>query len=126
MAEGSAPTSRRSNAVTLTLVGVPLAVVFAANVIPEGQRMRRNVYADRAACERDYSPQQCEPETTGTGGSGTGGHGYYHGPYYSADRSSTASRSDPGPGRTGIGRVSYQTTTRGGFGSFGRTIRAIG
>jgi hypothetical protein len=134
MPEESEQGSRRSNAVTLTLVGVPMAVLLAANLIPEGQKMRRNVYVDRAACERDYPPQQCEPDTssgsTGSDHSSSGYHssyhGWYHGPYYHADRTSAAARSDPGPGRTGTGGVSYQTTTRGGFGAFGRAVRAVG
>ena len=131
MADSEEGGSRRSNIVTLTLIGVPMAVVLAANVIPEGTKMRRNVYADRAACERDYSPQQCEQANPGDTSSGSGTshssyHGWYHGPYYYADRTASAARTDPGPGRTGIGRVSYQTTTRGGFGTFGRAIRAVG
>lgn len=131
MADGSEEGSRRSNVVALTVIGVPMAVVLAANLIPEGQKMRRNLYADRAACERDYSPQQCEPDS-GSGSSSSSSyhsssyHGWYHGPYYHADRSSSVARSDPGPGRTGTGPVSYQTTTRGGFGAFGRAVRAVG
>ena len=110
---------KRSNIVGLTLVGLPLGAVALANVIPVAQEMRRNLYPDRAACERDYTPRQCEPQTR----SGTGS--YWHGPYYAADRSAAQAGSDPGAGRTGqITRT--QTSTRGGFGSFGRAMHAVG
>jgi hypothetical protein len=124
-------TRKRSNAVVLTLVGVPLAAIGIANAFP-GQTYKRNLYPDRAACERDYTPQQCEPGggsgTTSSGGSsGSGGHSsglWFHGPAYSADRGAT-SAGDPGPGRTGqITRT--EVSTRGGFGAMGRGLRAIG
>ena len=111
--------SRRSNIVMLSLIGLPIATIAAANMIPAGTQMRRNNYQDRAACERDYPPQQCES------GSSSGGGWGYHGPYYSASRS-TATTNDPGPGRSGVTPASYETSTRGGFGSFGRAIRAAG
>ncbi len=115
--------SRRSNIVMLSLIGLPMATIAAANMIPAGTQMRRNNYQDRAACERDYPPQQCEQSNSG-GGGGTSG-GSYHGPYYSASRS-TATANDPGPGRSGVTPASYETSTRGGFGSFGRAVRAVG
>jgi hypothetical protein len=112
-------TSRRSKVVGLTLVGLPLGAVALATVLPQEQ-MRRNLYPDRAACERDYNAQQCEP-SSGSSGSGGHGGGGYHGPYYSADRNSVAARGDPGSGRTGqITRT--ETSMRGGFGSIGRAF----
>lgn len=114
--------SRRSNAITLTVLGVVGAVWIADEVIPEGVEMRRNTYADRAACERDYQPSQCEPQ--GTVGSGGVYYGGYYGPYYSASRAN-ATASDPGPGRTGgLARAAVTTSYRGGFGSFGHAIHA--
>ena len=114
--------SRRSNAITLTVLGVVGAVWIADEIIPEGVEMRRNSYADRAACERDYPPSQCQPQ--GTVGGGVY-YGSYYGPYYSAS-SSSASVSDPGPGRTGgIARASYTTSYRGGFGAFGHAVHAV-
>jgi hypothetical protein len=117
----------------LSLIGVPTAVILAAPLIPAGHQVRRNIYPDRAACERDYSPQQCEPDNqSGSGSSGgsgsgsSGGHGsYYHGPYYSADRNSPEAKTDPGPGRTAI-RTATETSVRGGFGAFGRAVHAVG
>jgi hypothetical protein len=108
--------SRRSTIVTLTVVGMVAAVSIADEAIPQGVEMRRNVYADRTACERDYTASQCEANS---GGGGSGG-GYY-GPYYSARRGSAAA-GDPGPGRTIGTRASYETSYRGGFGAFGRAI----
>ena len=112
--------SKRSQIVALTLLGVPFGAITLANAFP-GQEIRRNLYADRAACERDYSPQHCAGGTGGSSGSGGG----YHGPWYSSDRSTAEARADPGPGRGGqIART--EISTRGGFGSFGRAMRAVG
>ena len=114
---------KRSQAVILTMVGLPVAAIAIGNAFPP-QQMRRNLYADRAACERDYRPDQCQSNSaSGTGSSGyTGG---FHGPYYYANRSSSAARSDPGPGRSGSA-ISVQASTRGGFGAFGRAMHAGG
>ena len=107
---------KRSHTVALTIIGVSVGAVALASAFP-GRQVKRNLYPDRAACERDYNPAQCEAP------SGGGSSGYYwHGPYYSAYRSSGVSTSDPGPGRTGqITRT--EISTRGGFGSIGRAIR---
>lgn len=111
---------RRSNIVTLTVLGLFASVFIADKVIPQGTEMRRNLYANRADCERDYSTNQCQPSSTG-GSSGTGGGGGYHGPYYRANRVS-APVEDPGPGRIGATHASYETSYRGGFGAFGHAI----
>ena len=111
---------KRSNIVLLTLVGLPLGVVGLGNAMPGGQEMRRNLYLDRGACERDYSPTQCEARAGGSAGSSA-----YHGPYYYGNRAAPEARSDPGAGRSGqVTRT--EISTRGGFGSFGRAMRAIG
>ena len=111
---------RRSAVVVLTLIGLPFG---AAAVLPPGQEMRRNLYPDRGACERDYSPAQCEPRTGG--GSAQSGSGGYRGPYYYANRAASEARSDPGAGRTGqITRT--EASMRGGFGRFGSALRAVG
>lgn len=110
--------NRRSNIVTLTVLGLFASVFVADKAIPQGTEMRRNMYTNRADCERDYSPSQCQQNTGG--GSGGGG---YHGPYYSANCANVPA-GDPGPGRTGATRVSFETSYRGGFGAFGRAIHA--
>jgi hypothetical protein len=115
--------SRRSKVVGLTLVGLPLGAVALATALPQDQ-MRRNLYPDRSACDRDYSFSQCEPSSsTSSSGGGHGGSsgGGYHGPYYYADRNSVGARSDPGSGRTGQ-VTATQTSTRGGFGSIGHAL----
>ncbi|MBV9829809.1 MAG: hypothetical protein JO001_29665 [Alphaproteobacteria bacterium] len=113
---------KRSSTVILTLVGLSVGAVAVANAFPDRQ-VKRNLYADRAACERDYSAAQCEAPSGGTGPHTGGSTGYFwHGPYYSSDRSSGSAASDPGPGRTGqITRT--EISTRGGFGAIGRAIR---
>jgi hypothetical protein len=108
---------KRSNIVVLTLVGLPFGAMALGNIMPAGQEMRRNLYPDRSACVRDYSAQQCEPNS----GSSTGGG--YHGPYYAANRSTSIAAGDPGAGRTGQ-ITATQTSMRGGFGSFGRAMSA--
>ncbi len=114
---------RRSRAVILTLAGMPVAAVALANAF-RSQQMRRNLYQDRAACERDYRPDQCQPNSGSSTGS-TGHTGGFHGPYYNGNRGSAAARSDPGPGRSGQ-VTAVQVSTRGGFGAFGRAMHAVG
>lgn len=108
---------KRSNIVLLTLVGLPAAVIIAEPFIPQGDEVRRNLYPDRAACERDYSPQQC--------GQSSGSSGGWHGPYYYSNRYSAQAGADPGVGRTGAVHA-VETSTRGGFGAFGRAMHAAG
>jgi hypothetical protein len=83
--------------------------------------MRRNLYPDRGACERDYSAQQCESRSSSSSNSGGHGGSGYHGPYYYADRNSVGARGDPGTGRTGQ-VTATQSSMRGGFGSIGRAF----
>ncbi|HKS87825.1 MAG TPA: hypothetical protein VJR70_00165 [Stellaceae bacterium] len=115
---------RRSNIVVLTLLGLPLGAAALADAFP-GQQMRRNLYPDRAACERDYNPQQCAPNTSSGTSAGVYRSAGYHGPYFYADRTSAAARGDPGTGRTGFYRPT-ETSVRGGFGRFGRAFHAGG
>jgi|ERR1041384_5625176 hypothetical protein len=111
---------KRSQIVALTVIGLPVGAIALADAFP-AEEMRRNLYSDRTACERDYSPEQCSSHGVGLGGSGSAGG--WCGPYYHANRSLPAARSDPGPGRTG--RVTHtETSMRRGFGSFGRAVHA--
>ena len=114
------PAQKRSSLVVLTLSAVPVGAIALANAFP-GQQMQRNLYPDRATCERDYSPSQCQQ---GSGG-GSSYAGSWHGPYYYSNRASASAQSDPGPGRIGW-RMPTEISTRGGFGSFGRAMRAGG
>ena len=100
---------KRSNIVLLTLLGLPFGAIAVANSFP-GEELRRNLYSDRAACERDYSAQRCEQNTGSSG---------WHGPYYHFNRGASGAANDPGPGRAGA-PVAIEASTRGGFGSFGR------
>ena len=115
---------KRSQIVLLTLVGLPMGAIALADAFP-GHQMKRNLYPDQASCERDYSPQQCQPNS-GTSYSSSSyvrsGYGW-HGPYYYADRSGSYARSDPGIGRTGQ-ITPTQVSVRGGFGHFGRASAA--
>jgi hypothetical protein len=112
---------RRSGVVTLTVLGLVSTVFIADEAFPHGVAMRRNLYADRAACERDYPPSECEP-TQPTGGTGRGWG--YRGPYYSANRASPPA-GDPGPGRSGVAPASFESSVRGGFGGFGRGAHGV-
>lgn len=115
---------RRSGVVTLSLIGLPLGAMALASAFP-GHPVRRNLYPDRAACERDYSPQQCGQGTSSGSGTSSGYHGGWHGPYYYADRNAAGARGDPGMGRTGF-YTPTETSMRGGFGAFGRAMHAGG
>lgn len=108
----------RSHAVHVTLVGIA-GMLLAARLVSGGQQMRRNLYGSRADCERDYSAQQCAPDS----GSHSSG---WHGPYYNANRYSSAARGDPGPGRYGLQTAFARGSIRAGFGAFGRAMRAGG
>jgi hypothetical protein len=108
---------RRSSAVILTLAGVAGVIGVAAEAFP-GTEMRRNFYDDRAACERDYAPQQCQQVPT----SSSLTYIRYGGPEYTANRSA-APAGDPGPGRTGL-HASVVSSVRGGFGGFARMAHA--
>jgi hypothetical protein len=108
---------RRSAAVILTMAGVPIAIAALASPAPRVE-MKRNLYPDRATCERDYSPQQCQQ---GIGQDPVYVYNSWHGPYYYSDRSLAQARSDPGPGRMGWSTAT-QASFRGGFGSFGRAL----
>jgi hypothetical protein len=110
---------RRSALVMLTAIGVPLAVVVAEPLLSRASQQQRNLYSDRAACERDYPANQCEPHNSSSGYSGS-----WHGPYYTADRGAPAARSDSGPGRSGV-HAAVETSSRGGFGAFGRAMHAV-
>ncbi len=129
--------SRRTKIIALTVIGVPVGAVALASAFAPKDEMRRNLYPDQGACERDYSRQECEPKSgTGTNtstGSGTShttstGHGmggWWLGPLYYASRAASGASGDPGAGRTGqITRT--ETSMRGGFGSFARSMRTAG
>jgi hypothetical protein len=108
---------KRSKIVLLSLIGLPAVAMAAVPLLPQGRETRRNLYPDRAACERDYNPQQCQ-QSSGTSSGG------WHGPYYNGNRSGPEAKADPGPGRSGIARP-VQTSLRGGFGAFGRAMHAV-
>ena len=80
--------------------------------------MRRNLYSDRAGCERDYSPALCAPNSSYFGGE-------WIGPEYYEDRNAAKAKKDPGPGRAG-GAVRVLQSERGGFGAVGRYLRTVG
>ena len=58
---------KRSQIVALTVIGLPVGAIALADAFP-AQEMRRNLYRDHAACERDYSPEQCSSHGVGLGG----------------------------------------------------------
>lgn len=103
----------RSRAVTLVLLGAG-----AAACAPEPQ-YRRNTYASREECLRDYSPGQCEPH-------GTRG---FIGPFFWVGGGARP-LVDPGPGASardgrssvaaGVTAPAPQSAVRGGMGATGR------
>lgn len=101
---------------TIILVSIGAAATLAA-CAPEPE-YRRNGYATRADCLKDYPPEHCP------GGAGAGG--YFYGPWFFADRR-RAPMGDPGPGataaatgRSAVAQPDATATRRGGFGSTAR------
>lgn len=103
----------RSTSVTLVLIGAGLA---GCGQPEEEGYYRRNSYASKADCYRDYGPDNCQPM-----GSGGGFVGAYFWAFGGARPSG-----DPGPGATAQnGRsqlaISVSDPVRGGFGATGRS-----
>lgn len=113
---------KRSTAVTLSLLGIAGAATIGDN-LTRNPEMRRNFYADRAACERDYTPAQCEASGSTSYNNVTYYHGWY-GPSYAVNRGSAAA-GDPGPGRIGgIATAVHSASSVSGRGGFGGTAHA--
>jgi hypothetical protein len=94
---------------------------------------KRNLYQTKEACVADYSEEACESYNSG-GSSGSGGVFFFRGPSYPASWRSAGQAFDSsssGPGRSALaspdGVVAHPTqTTRGGFGSTGRSYSSRG
>lgn len=107
----------RSSAVALAILG-GAAALSGCSAEPE---YRRNGYATREACLRDYPPSECSAATGNSGGF------FFLGPWYSPNRA-LARAGDPGPGATAVDGTSKAaastnaaSTRRGGFGATGRS-----
>lgn len=108
----------RSASVTLVLVGAGIAACT-----PE-PTYRRNVYASRKDCTRDYAAEICGPASPGM-------HGFY-GPIFWAG-GGRRPVGDPGPGASAPANASsryalqvsapMRASERGGFGDTGRSYR---
>jgi hypothetical protein len=115
MKEGADMSRWRSGAVVLAVLGA--AAVLNGCGQPE---YRRNGYASRADCLKDYPADKCEARS----GAGTGF--LYFGPWFLGNQRNAVA-GDPGPGRTAVNGVSQSATPgasetrRGGFGSTGRS-----
>jgi hypothetical protein len=103
----------RSSAVTLVVIGV----AGVASCSPEPQTYRRNLYATKGDCYRDYGPADCEASSYRAG--------YFFGaPYWVGGGRRPAG--DPGPGASAVnGRsgvaLAVSDPVRGGFGATGRS-----
>lgn len=105
----------RSASVSLVLIGA--AAGLASCGPSEPGYYRRNVYASKADCYRDYGPRDCEVGYTG----------YYYGAHYWAFGGARPAN-DPGAGASAVnGRSQIATAVsdpvRGGFGATGRGYR---
>jgi hypothetical protein len=97
------------------------------------EAQKRNLYQTKEACVADYSDEACEAYNSGTN-SGSGGVFFFRGPPYPASWRNAGQAFDParsGPGRAALaspdGIVAHPTqTTRGGFGSTGRSYASGG
>jgi hypothetical protein len=113
-----------SKAVALSLASLGGALAVSACEPEADTSERRNQYQSKAECVADYSERECEQQTR----SGGGGF-FFLGPIYTGNwrnRGATAYAGGGGPGRAALnspnGVVAHPTqTTRGGFGSTGRS-----
>jgi hypothetical protein len=104
------PRRKASLRVTLVLIG---AAAVAGCDNPSEQMMRRDVYANREDCAKDWGrPELCEQQAAQTSSSrgGAGTTYRYYGPWYDDRGTST------GP-RPGSHAVDSMRVTRAGFGS---------
>jgi uncharacterized protein YgiB involved in biofilm formation len=116
-----------SKVVVLSLFSVSGSLAGCDDAGDDG---RRNQYNSQAECIADYSERECEPQAR----SGGGGGFFFLGPIYRGNwRSQPAGTyaGGGGPGKAAMaspnGVVAHPTqTTRGGFGSTGRSYSSRG
>lgn len=133
------PSDWSSTLVVLSLVSLG-AVGTVASCQPDNRvqgpaetAQKRNLYQSKEACVADYSEEACESYHSGSS-SGAGGVFFFRGPPYPASWRRAGQAFDPassGPGRAALaspdGVVAHPTqTTRGGFGSTGRSYSSRG
>lgn len=122
-----------STIVVLSLLGVGGALTLSScqpqtNGTTEVADQRRNEYQTRQECVADYSERECEGQAR------SGGGFFFLGPMYGGNwrnRGAGAYAGGGGPGRAALvspnGVVAHPTqTTRGGFGSTGRSFSGRG
>lgn len=130
------PRDWSSTIVILSLLSVG-SVLTVSSCQPDrggtAEAQKRNLYQSKEACVADYSEEACESYNSG-GSSGSGGAYFFRGPPYPASWRDAGQSFDParsGPGRAALaspdGVVAHSTqTTRGGFGSTGRSYSSRG
>jgi hypothetical protein len=119
--------------VAMSLLSVGGALSISACEPPQSSadianQERRNQYQTQAECVADYSEKECEPQSR------SGGGFFFLGPMYGGNwrsRGASAFAGGGGPGRAALaspnGVVAHPTqTTRGGFGSTGRSYSSRG
>jgi len=137
--EKQSPPDWSSTLVVLSLLSLGAAGTLAScqpnNRVqgPAETAQKRNLYQSKAACVADYSEEACESYHSSPS-SGAGGVFFFRGPSYPASWRSAGQAFDSarsGPGRSALaspdGVVAHPTqTTRGGFGSTGRSYSSRG
>lgn len=107
---------RRSRNVRLVLIGAAGLALLSAAGCTDRRESKRNQYASREDCLKDYPENQC----TNARGTVIPGGGFWYGPWYGR-AVARAGMVDPGPGATAVqGRSAFATaseTRRGGFGA---------
>ncbi len=100
---------------TLVLIGATALTTGLTGCSQE--EVRRDVYASKEACLADWgnTPQDCEPAYDRPTGNAATTH-YYGRPYTYRSGSSSSSSS-----RSSSRSIGSSTTSRGGFGSSGRS-----
>ena len=128
MADSQSDNPRRVSAwYALIWTGVIAASTWLTNWWQEEDTLRRDVYANKEDCAKDWGDERnCEPES----GFRSGTRGYFYGPAYRSGQYGSPSSTKPDgtvdAARSGSHAVGTAHVARGGFGGSGAAHSASG
>jgi uncharacterized protein YgiB involved in biofilm formation len=119
----------RKSSSRITLVFLGAAALAACG--QEGDGMRRDVYASKDDCLKDWGDElKCEEQSAPTRNTGGHGGGFWYGPFYRSGQFGSSASSRPGgsidSARPGSRAVATSHVSRGGFGGSGAAHASSG